>query len=305
MTKKPYKPVDHYHIAEPSFWPMIGTLGLFFSVLGFVQVLHDSSVGPFIMLAGMALVLYTIYGWFKIVIEESVSGLHSKQMDHTYRWAMLWFIVSEIFLFSIFFFALFYTRLFTLTELGNTVGELATSLLLSKGPYTHDVLWPNFVPTWPLLTNPNPELFPGPKEVVYTWGIPALNTLILLSSALTLTWAHWGLKKDNRGQLVFGLALTIMLGVIFEGFQIHEYIKAYTEFSLTLHSGIYGSTFFMLTGLHAWHVTVGVIMLTVILFRVLKGHFSSEHHFGFEAVAWYWHMVDVVWLFLFIFVYWL
>ena len=141
--------------------------------------------------------------------------------------------------------------------------------------------------------------------MIETWGIPALNTVILLSSAVTVTWAHWGLKKGNRNQLLTGLACTIILGFIFEGFQVSEYTKAYTHLGLTLASGIYGTTFFTLTGLHAVHVSMGVIMLTVILIRFLKGHFLPEHHFAFEAVSWYWHFVDVVWLFLFVFVYWL
>jgi cytochrome c oxidase subunit III len=302
---KKYNPTDRYFIADPSFWPIIGTSGLFCFVFGLVQILHDGGLGPYIMGAGVGLLLFTMYGWFGAVINESLAGLHSNQMDHTYRWGMLWFIVSEVFLFGIFFGALFYVRLFILPELGNTVGPFAQALLLSNGPETHDVLWPNFVAQWPLLKNPNPALFVAPKEVVDTWGIPAINTVILLTSAVTVTWAHWGLKKDNRRTLIIGLALTILLGFTFEGFQVHEYIKAYEEYGLTLNSGIYGSTFFTLTGLHALHVTIGAIMLTVMLIRVLKGHFSAEHHFAFEAVSWYWHMVDVVWLILFVFVYWL
>lgn len=305
MTHKKYHPTDHYFIAEPSYWPIVGTLGMFFTVFGLVQVLHDGAFGPYIMAAGLGFLLVTMFGWFGAVIKESLAGLHSAQMDHTYRWGMLWFIVSEIFLFSIFFFALFYVRLFIIPELGNSTGEIANYLMLSSGPSTHNYLWPNFVSQWPLLTNPNEDLFKAPKEVIYTWGIPALNTVLLLSSAVTLTFAHWGLKKNNRALLIGGLLITILLGITFEGFQVHEYMKAYEELGLTLASGIYGSTFFTLTGLHAMHVTIGIIMLTVILIRALKGHFHAEHHFAFEAVSWYWHMVDVVWLFLFVFVYWL
>ncbi|EKD71420.1 MAG: hypothetical protein ACD_46C00185G0004 [uncultured bacterium] len=303
--KKKYEPVKYYFVAEPSYWPIVGSIGVFSTVLGLVQVLHKGVIGPYLMAFGIAVILLTMFGWFSAVIKESLSGLHSEQMDRSYRWGMLWFIVSEIFLFGIFFGALFYTRLFSLTELGDTVGSLAQSLLLSKGAATHSVLWPKFQATWPLLVNPNPTLFPGPTGVVSTWGIPALNTLILLSSAVTVTWAHWGLKKGNQRTLIIGLILTIILGFTFEGFQINEYMKAYEELNLTLASGIYGTTFFTLTGLHAMHVTVGAIMLTVILFRALRGHFLPEHHFAFEAVSWYWHFVDVVWLFLFVFVYWL
>jgi len=303
--KKKYQPTEKYFIAEPSYWPIIGTSGLFCTVFGLVQILHDGGFGPYIMALGAALLLTTMFGWFGEVIRESMAGLHSHRMDHTYRWGMLWFIVSEIFLFGVFFGALFYVRIFVLPELGDSVGPLATSLLLSKGPATHNLLWPNFVAQWPLLTNPNPTLFIAPKAVVETWGIPAINTLILLTSAITVTWAHWGLKKDNRNVLIIGLLLTVLLGLTFEGFQVHEYMKAYEELGLTLASGIYGSTFFTLTGLHAMHVSIGIIMLSIMLIRSLKGHFQAEHHFAFEAVSWYWHMVDVVWLILFVFVYWL
>ena len=302
---KHYKPVDYYYIAEPSFWPLIGTLGLFCTVLGLVQTLHAGVIGPYLMALGIALLLTTMFGWFGHVVKESLSGLHSAQMDRTYRWGMLWFIVSEIFLFGIFFGALFYSRIFGLAELGAHAGKFVSDILFYKGAATHQFLWPNFKYVWPLLVNPNPTLFPGPKEVIYAWHIPALNTIILLSSAVTVTWAHWGLKKNKRKQLVVGLLATILLGAIFECFQVYEYIEAYTDFHLTLASGIYGTTFFTLTGLHAMHVSVGVIMLSIILIRCLKGHFLPEHHFAFEAVSWYWHFVDVVWLFLFIFVYWL
>lgn len=300
-----YQPTNHYFIASPSFWPLVGSCGLFASVLGLVQVLHTGVLGPYLLVLGAILLLITMTGWFGAVIKESLAGLHSAQMDRTYRWGMLWFIVSEVALFGVFFLALFYTRLFTLTELGNTVGPLAAALYIDKGAATHEYLWPHFQAVWPLLVNPNPKLYPGPEGVIPAWGIPALNTLILLTSAVTVTWAHWALKKGNRRNLIIGLVLTILLGFIFEGFQAHEYIEAYTELHLTLASGIYGTTFFTLTGLHAMHVSIGAIMLAIILVRVLKGHFLPEHHFAFEAVSWYWHFVDVVWLFLFVFVYWL
>ncbi len=304
LSKK-YKPVDYYFIAEPSFWPFIGCLGLFCTVFGLVQTLHDSSMGPYIIILGIAILLTTMFGWFGRVINESLHGLHSTQMDRTYRWGMLWFIVSEISLFGIFFFALFYTRVFTIPELGAHPSNLTEVLRFYEGVATHKYLWPNFKTVWPLLVNPNPQLYPGPKQVIGAWGVPALNTLILLTSALTVTWAHWGFKKGNRKQIISGLIITIILGIIFECCQAGEYTEAYKEFHLTLASGIYGTTFFSLTGLHAMHVSIGVIMLSVILVRCLKGHFLPEHHFAFEAVSWYWHFVDVVWLFLFVFVYWL
>ncbi|TAK77035.1 MAG: cytochrome c oxidase subunit 3 [Gammaproteobacteria bacterium] len=303
--RKKYEPTKHYFIAEPSFWPIIGSTGLFCTVFGLVQTLHESVWGPYIMVAGILILLTTMFGWFGHVIKESLAGLHSAQMDKTYRWGMLWFIVSEVALFGVFFLALFYVRIFSVPTLGGAPVDFTTELMLTTGLTTHHYLWPNFQSLWPLLKNPNPQLFQGPERVVYTWGLPALNTFILLSSALTVTWAHWGLKKGKHKQLIIGLIFTILLGCIFESFQAYEYTEAYLHYHLTLASGIYGSTFFTLTGLHAAHVSIGVIMLTVILIRSLKGHFLPEHHFAFEAVSWYWHFVDVVWLFLFVFVYWL
>ena len=304
QAPKKYNPVSYYFIADPSYWPIMGSIGIFCTVFGLVQVLHGGVFGPYLMLIGVAVLLATMFGWFGAVINESLKGLHSHQMDRTYRWGMFWFIVSEIALFTVFFLALFYTRIFTVPTLGGTSFEFAKALMMTKGESTHHYLWPQFQAIWPLLKNPSPTLFSGPEAVIYTWQIPALNTLLLLSSAVTVTWAHWGLKNGNRKQLIIGLMLTILLGCIFEGFQAHEYIEAYTELNLTLASGIYGTTFFTLTGLHAMHVSIGIIMLTIILIRCLKGHFLPEHHFAFEAVSWYWHFVDVVWLFLFVFVYW-
>lgn len=303
---KKYEPVDYYFVAEPSHWPITGSIGLFTFMFGFVQVLHGNMpLGPIVMGIGTLVLLTTMVGWFGAVIKESINGLHSHQMDRTYRWAMVWFIVSEISLFGIFFGALFYVRVFGLSELGDNSGELAHLLLFTKGAATHDMLWPDFQDVWPLLRNPNPTLFVGPKESMGAWGIPAINTCLLLSSGVTVTIAHWALKKNNRPVLLLGLLATVLLGFTFEGFQIYEYHEAYTHLGLTLSSGIYGATFYTLTGLHAMHVTVGALMLTVILIRCLKGHFQPEHHFAFEAASWYWHFVDVVWLFLFVLVYWL
>lgn len=305
MKQQHYRPVDYYYIADPSYWPLFGTLGIFSTLVGLVNTLHNNIVGIYLCFVGVLLLAFTIAGWFGAVIKESVAGLHSHQMDRSYRWGMLWFIVSEVSLFGAFFLVLFYTRMFIVPELGGAETQLAQDLLMSGSPYTHKLLWSHFQSTWPLIVNPDVALFPGPKAVMDTWGIPAINTLILLSSGATVTWAHWGLKKDRRWQLNLGLVMTVALGLFFVSMQAHEYYIAYNEYSLTLHSGIYGSTFYLLTGLHAMHVSMGVIMLTTILMRCLRGHFKPEHHFAFEAVSWYWHFVDVVWLFLFIFVYWI
>jgi len=197
--------------------------------------------------------------------------------------------------FGVFFGVLFYTRVVTLPTLGG----------LGADKLTHLLLYPDFKAVWPLMVNPNPALFPGPQKVINTWGIPALNTLLLLSSAFTLTWAHWALKRIKRPQLIFGLLVTILLGATFLGFQVYEYTLAHFHYGLKISTGIYGSTFFMLTGFHAAHVLVGLIMLVTMLIRSCMGHFTPDNHFAFEATAWYWHFVDVVWLLLFVFVYWL
>lgn len=288
-------PIKRYFLPQPSQWPLIGASGLFLTVIGIINLIHGNWYGHYLFMSGALLLAYTMFGWFGTVINESLAGLHSAKMDKTYRWGMVWFIVSEVAFFGIFFGALFYARTFAVPILGGVLGS----------DETHKVLWPQFQAMWPLLKNPNPQAFPGPHEVIPAWGIPALNTLILMSSAVMVTISHWGLKANRRLQVNIALIATILLGLIFLSCQAYEYTEAYTELHLTLKSGIYGTTFFMLTGFHAAHVTIGLTMLTVILIRCFKGHFLPEHHFGFEAVSWYWHFVDVVWLFLFIFVYWL
>lgn len=289
------KKYEHYYVPAQSHWPITGSIALGFMALGIVNLIHHNQIGHYFTLAGAALLIWMMIGWFKDVIHESQSGLYSQQMDHSFRWGMGWFIFSEVMFFAAFFGVLFYVRNLSIPWLGGT-GDKAAS---------HTYLWPHFVAQWPLLVPPDPALFPPIKSVMHTWGLPALNTLILLTSGATITWAHWGLIKNNRHQLIIGLTLTVLLGISFLTFQALEYHEGYTHLNLKLSSGIYGSTFYMLTGFHGLHVTIGTCMLIVILGRSLKGHFTPAHHFAFEGVAWYWHFVDVVWLFLFIFVYWL
>lgn len=290
---------DHkgsYYLPAPSHWPIVGSIGLFCLLVGAANWLHNNIFGPYLFLLGAFIVVFMMFGWFGTVINENERGLlNSEQVERSFRWGMIWFIFSEVMFFGAFFGALFYARLFSVPWLG---GE-------GPGVLTHLLLWPNFQADWPLLQNPNPSLFVGPKSVMETWDIPALNTLILLTSGLTITIAHWGIVKNRRTQVIIFQALTVILGITFLLMQAHEYAIAYTEKGLKLSSGIYGTTFFMLTGFHAMHVTVGTIMLITILGRLLKGHFNEKHHFAFEAAAWYWHFVDVVWLGLFVFVYWL
>jgi cytochrome c oxidase subunit 3 len=279
-----------YYLPQPSYWPIVGSVGLFLTLGGFAHFLHHGS--PMVMMAGAVILLIMIFGWFGTVIRESQGGKYNDQVDMSFRWGMGWFIFSEVMFFAAFFGALFYARMYSVPWLGGDG---------NKG-MTPELLWPGFESMWP--TN-GPGDVGGSFEPMEAWGIPAMNTLILLSSGVTVTLAHWALKKNQRGALILWLAATVALGLLFLSLQVHEYSHAYTEMNLTLHSGIYGTTFFMLTGFHGAHVTLGATMLLVILLRSIKGHFTPDHHFAFEAVAWYWHFVDVVWLGLFVFVYWL
>lgn len=289
--------IEHqpYYVPAQSYWPIIGCVGLFSLVIGFVNILHANAWGWAIFLIGALIITFMMFGWFGSVIQESRQGLYSAQLDRSFRWGMVWFIFSEVMFFGAFFGALFYARELSVPWLGGIGAKLST----------HTVLWDQFQAAWPLLKNPNPTLYVGPEEAMGAWGIPAINTLILLTSGATITWAHHALKNNDRSHLKIGLLATILLGITFLGFQAYEYHHAYSAMGLKLSSGIYGTTFFMLTGFHGAHVTIGTIMLIAIFVRCLKGHFTPEKHFGFEATAWYWHFVDVVWLMLFILVYWL
>lgn len=277
---------SYYYVPGPSAWPLVGSLALFLMAIGSVMVMNKSGSGMLILLTGFAVLFYMMYGWFGKVIRESQSGAYNKLVDGSFRWAMGWFIFSEVMFFAAFFGALYYLRAISVPDLSSADNAL---------------LWPDYKGVWP---SAGPD-FKEEWEAMKPWGIPAINTLLLLTSGVTLTWAHWGLMKGNRTQLKAGLFLTVLLGSVFLGFQFHEYGHAYREMNLTLATGVYGSTFYMLTGFHGFHVTVGTIMLFVMLVRSMKGHFTAEHHFAFEAVAWYWHFVDVVWLLLFVVVYWL
>lgn len=283
-----------YYIPNPSHWPLVGSIGLTTTLVGAASWMHVDWYGPYLFTLGLFILVFMMFGWFGQVIYENQKGVYDLQVDRSFRWGMCWFIFSEVCFFGAFFGALFFSRLWTVPLLGGEVH-----------PLTHITVWPDFKAAWPVLINPNNQIFVGAKEAMGAWGLAAINTLVLLTSGATITWAHWALKLNKRRQLYVGLALTVLLGASFLFLQAHEYYDAYTEMNLTLDAGIYGTTFFMLTGFHGLHVTIGTIMLIVILIRSLRGHFTPERHFAFEAVAWYWHFVDVVWLFLFVFVYWL
>lgn len=286
-----------YYVPHAAHWPIVGSIGLGTLLAGFSVFLNGSGVGSTMMVVGAGILITMLFGWFGTVIVESETGAYNKQVDVSFRMGMIWFIFSEVMFFSAFFGALYYTRVLSEPWLagGENFAYGATKSL-----------WDGFTAAWP---NNGPAQVGGHEdgsfEPMSPWGLPAINTLILLTSGATVTWAHWGLLANNRSQLIKGLAITVLLGFLFVGLQATEYHEAYSEMGLQLGTGIYGSTFFMLTGFHGLHVTIGAIFLTVVLFRSMKGHFSGHNHFAFEAAAWYWHFVDIVWLGLFIFVYWL
>ncbi|RPE75958.1 cytochrome c oxidase subunit 3 [Vulcaniibacterium tengchongense] len=279
-----------YYVPHSSRWPFLGSIALFTTMIGLASWFNEAGWGKPVFFFGIALMVGVLFGWFGDVVRESVRGLYNRQVDVSFRMGMIWFIFSEVMFFGAFFGALFYARQYALPWLG---GE-------GDGVLTNSLLWPGYSASWP---SNGPGAIGGTYQTIPAWGLPLLNTLILLTSGVTITVAHHALKAGQRGKLLLFLGLTVLLGCVFLGFQAEEYIHAYTELNLTLGSGIYGSTFFMLTGFHGAHVTLGTIMLAVIWFRCLKGHFSKDNHFAFEAVAWYWHFVDVVWLGLFLFVY--
>jgi len=283
-----------YYVPHGSKWPIIATIGVCTAMVGGSSLLNGNDAGKYILAIGLALVVFMIVGWFSTVVSESEKGMYDDQVDSSFRLGMIWFIFSEVMFFAAFFGALFYVRTYSLPWLG---GEGA-------GLPTNTFLWPEFENVWPNTAN-GPAQIGGAFQTMGAWGLPALNTAILLTSGVTLTWAHHALKEMKRMQLIIGLALTVALGAIFMYFQGVEYGHAFNDLNLNMGSGIYGSTFFMLTGFHGFHVTIGTIMLLVILGRSIYGHFNPKNHFAFEAVAWYWHFVDVVWLGLFIFVYWI
>ncbi|MEO1201802.1 MAG: cytochrome c oxidase subunit 3 [Pseudomonadota bacterium] len=283
---------DRYYVPHDSYWPIVGSLGLLFLMVGVSSWLNGSDLGFWIMMMGFATIIVMVVGWFGTVINENQRGLYNAQVDSSFRMGMGWFIFSEVMFFAAFFGALFYARNMSVPWLGGS----------SNNFFTNFLLWPEFESTWP--TN-GPANMGGYFDAMGPFGLPLINTAILLTSSVTITIAHHALIAGHRNILKIFLAMTFILGFIFVGLQAEEYIEAYQHLNLTMESGIYGSTFFMLTGFHGMHVTLGAIMLTVIWFRVMKGHFTPENHFAFEAVAWYWHFVDVVWVGLYVFVYWL
>jgi len=279
-----------YFVPHKSRWPFVGSVSMLVMMLGVASWLNEFNGGRAIFYLGVAMMILTLFLWFSDVVRESTAGQYNIQVDGSFRMGMVWFIFSEVMFFAAFFAALFYARQFALPWLG---GE-------GRGTLTHELLWDHFAAAWP---SSGPDAVGGQFQTIPAWGLPLINTLILLSSGVTLTISHHALKAGKRAWILCWLGATVLLGSLFLYFQAEEYIHAWHELNLTLGSGIYGSTFFMLTGFHGAHVGIGTIMLIVMWFRVANGHFNHHHHFGFEAAAWYWHFVDVVWLMLFLFVY--
>ncbi|MCY9826010.1 cytochrome c oxidase subunit 3 [Vibrio chagasii] len=285
-----------YFVPHQSHWPLVGAVALFLVAVGAgLTVQHmdtDGAGGVFgkvVLFVGFAVLLYMLAGWFSNVITESLSGLYSEQISRSFRQGMSWFIFSEIMFFGAFFGALFYARMISVPWIGGA----------GNNEMTHEVLWPMFQSMWPLTTTPD-----GVTTQAMPWqGIPLKNTIILLLSSITLHMAHLSLEQNKRMASIVWLEITIVLAGFFLFFQVEEYIHAYQDMGLTLQSGIYGNTFFLLTGFHGLHVCLGTIFLIILLARIAKDHFTPKDHFAFQAGSWYWHFVDVVWLGLFVFVY--
>ena len=276
-----------YFIPKPSPFPVLAATSLVMMAFGAALWFNGVPHAQWLLLVGLLGLLSTLYRWFGRAIAESEGGMHNQAVDTSFRWSMSWFIFSEVMFFASFFGALYYARVYSVPDLAALHSQL---------------LWPHFQNAWPSV---GPGGLIPQVQAMAPWPIPTINTALLLSSGLTLTVSHHALRADHRGKAIFWLALTIVLGFTFLGLQAFEYHHAYTEMGLKLSSGIYGATFFMLTGFHGFHVFLGATMLSVVLYRMIRGDFKADHHFAFEGVAWYWHFVDVVWLLLYVLVYWL
>ena len=282
----------HYFIPAPSHFPVVASAGLFFVILGASQWINGVGWGAYALLFGLLVWAFTMFQWFSATTRESEGGLYGDRIDVSYRWSMSWFIFSEVMFFGAFFGALFWSRLYSIPVLGSL---------------DNAILWPDFKAVWPSVqagATASPAGMIEPFATMGPWPLPTINTALLLTSGVTLTIAHHALIAGQRARTILFMWATVLLGIAFLILQGYEYAHAYADLNLRLDSGIYGSTFFMLTGFHGFHVFVGMLMLLFITLRLMKGHFTPQRHFGFEGAAWYWHFVDVVWLGLYIIVYW-
>jgi cytochrome c oxidase subunit 3 len=283
----------YYFVPGPSRHPVMASIGLFFVILGAGQWINGHGWGMYSLIGGLLFWAWVLTQWFGDAIRESEGGLYSDRIDISFRWSMGWFIFSEVMFFAAFFGALYWARVHSVPSLGSLENAL---------------LWPDFKAIWPSVAagaTASPAGTVEPFSTIGPWPLPTINTALLLTSGVTLTIAHHALIAGNRGRTIAFMWMTVLLGVIFLIVQGYEYAHAYRDLNLKLSSGIFGSTFFMLTGFHGFHVFVGMLMLLFITLRLHKGHFTPERHFGFEGAAWYWHFVDVVWLGLYVVVYWM
>lgn len=293
MSSTTHGTTPYYFVPAPSRHPAMAALGLFFVFYGAAQWINGASWAKYSVFFGLLWWLGVLYQWFRDAVSESQGGQYGHKIDISYRWSMTWFIFSEVMFFGAFFSALWWARAHSVPQLGSLENAL---------------LWPEFKAIWPTLAAGVTASPAGTIEAFQPmgpWPLPTINTALLLSSGVTITIAHHALREGNRSKTIGFMWLTVLLGLTFLFVQGYEYYHAYHELNLKLSSGVYGSTFFMLTGFHGFHVFVGMLMLTFITLRLHKGHFTPERHFGFEGAAWYWHFVDVVWLGLYILVYWL
>ncbi|MBA4255880.1 MAG: cytochrome c oxidase subunit 3 [Polaromonas sp.] len=293
MSAATHGGTPYYFVPGPSRHPVMASIGLFFVILGAGQWVNGAAWGAYSLAFGMVWWLFVLFQWFRDAVAESEGGLYGHKIDLSYRWSMSWFIFSEVMFFGAFFTALWWARVHAVPQLGSIENAL---------------IWPNFQAVWPSSlagATASPAGIVEPFQIVGPFWLPTINTALLLTSGVTLTIAHHALQAGNRTKTIAFMWLTVLLGVTFLGVQAYEYAHAWGDLNLKLSSGIYGSTFYMLTGFHGFHVLVGMLMLLFITLRLQKGHFTANKHFGFEGAAWYWHFVDVVWLGLYVLVYWM
>ena len=322
MTSQAATEYEKYYVPEKSKLAVCATIGLILSIFGAASIMNDMTFGDpeestyswSIFLIGLFFFMATLFSWFKIAIQENIAGLNSAQLKKSYVLGMFWFIFSEVMFFFAFFGALFYVRALVGPWLAGD----------GDGGRMNGILWEGFEYAWPMMQTPQEAVGGATEQLIanngsftsaetsmafadahawYAW-LPMWNTTVLLTSSLTCHFAHMNILKGDKSKFNLWLGITVGLGIFFLFLQFMEYYEAYELFGLTLNSGIYGSTFFMLTGFHGFHVFMGMTMLLIQLLRSVIGkQFTAEDHFGFEASSWYWHFVDVVWVFLFLFVY--
>jgi cytochrome c oxidase subunit 3 len=289
----PHGQTPYYFIPAPSRFPVLVATGMFFVILGAGQWVNGNDAFKWVLLFGLAMWVYVMQGWFRQAIHESETGLYGQRIDVSFRWSMSWFIFSEVMFFGAFFGALYWARAHALPSLGSLENQ---------------ILWPDFKAVWPSQAGGvtgSPAGIVEPFTTIGPFWLPTINTALLLTSGVTLTIAHHALIANNRARCISFMWITVLLGMAFLFVQGYEYAHAYRDLNLKLSSGAFGSTFFMLTGFHGFHVFVGMLMLLFITIRIMKGHFTPQRHFGLEGAAWYWHFVDVVWLGLYVVVYWM